>query len=315
MSTFLNNLALVAPLYVLIALGYVLLRFVGWPAEISVALTRFVFSVALPATLFHMMLGLAHLPAVDARLLIAFFGGCLVVFGLARLAGRGLFGMNGESQTIFALGGIFSNNLLLGVPFAKTLLGNGAMPSVALILTFNSLILWTLVTVSMEWARHGSMSVEGAVKTFKAVSANPIVLAIFAGSAVGFLGLPLPTPVDQALEMLAALAMPLALVALGMGLAEFRTASEWPVSWSICLFKLVVLPLIVWGLAWLLGLPPMETQVVVLLSSIAVGANVFLMARQFRVLEGGAAGSLLLSTAISGVSSPLLVSLVGHRLG
>jgi malonate transporter len=36
----------------------------------------------------------------------------------------------------------------------------------------------------------------------------------------------------------------------------------------------------------LLGLPAMETQVVVLLSSMAVGANVYLMSRQFKALEG-----------------------------
>lgn len=312
MSAFLNNLALVAPLYVLIVLGYGLLRFAGWPTSTSEGLTRFVFSVALPATLFHMMTGLAHLPAVDARLLIAFFGGCLLVFALGRVVGKTLFAMNGEAQTVFALGGIFSNNLLLGVPFAKKMLGNGAMPSVALILTFNSLILWTLVTVSIEWARHGSLSKRGIVKTARAVAGNPIVIGIFSGSAWGLSGLPLPELAEQTLDMVSNAAMPLALIALGMGLAEFKAGNEWKVSWAISAVKLLVQPLAVWGLALLLHLPPMETKVVVLLASIAVGANVFLMARQFKVLEGAAAGSLLLSTGISGLSSPLLLSLVDH---
>ena len=48
--------------------------------------------------------------------------------------------------------------------------------------------------------------------------------------------------------------------------------------------KLIVQPLIVWGLARLLGLPPMETKVVVL-SSMAVNVNVYLMSRQFKALE------------------------------
>lgn len=312
MNNFLSNLALVVPLYFLIVLGYGLLRFGGWPVSISQGLTRFVFSIALPATLFHMMTGVAHLPAVDVRLLIAFFGGCLIVFVIGRLLGKFIFKLDGEGQTIFALGGIFSNNLLLGVPFAKKMLGNASMASVALILTFNSLILWSLVTVSIEWARHGSLSKNGISKTLKAVLSNPIVIGIFSGTAVGLSGYPVPELIDQPLEMLGSAAMPLALVALGMGLAEFGSGNQWAISWAITLVKLLVQPLVVWGLALTLGLPSMETNVAVLLASIAVGANVFLMARQFGTLEGAAAGSLLLSTALSGVTSPLLVALAAH---
>ena len=46
-------------------------------------------------------------------------------------------------------------------------------------------------------------------------------------------------------------------------------------------------------------------------ASLAVGANVYLMARHFKVLEGPVAGSLLLSTMLSAVTTPLIVSLLG----
>ena len=79
---------------------------------------------------------------------------------------------------------------------------------------------------------------------------------------------------------------------------------------AICSVKLLVQPLVVWLLARLLGLPPMETQVVMLLASLAVGANVYLMARYFKLLEGPVAGSLILSTMLSAVTTPLVVSLM-----
>ncbi len=314
-SSFLDNLALVVPLYLLIVLGYSLLRFCKWPASISQGLTRFVFSVALPGTLFHMMTGVASLPPVDARLLIAFFGGCLLVFAIGRLIGKFAFAMNGEAQTVFALGGIFSNNLLLGVPFARKMIGNASMPSVALVLTFNSLILWSLVTASIEWARYGSLSRKGIVTTLRAVATNPLIIGIFSGTALGLLRVPLPGFAEQTLDMISTTSVPLALIALGMGLAEFDTGGEWKVSWAIVAVKLLVQPLVVWALAVMLHLPSLETKVVVLLASIATGVNVFLMARQFKVLEGAAAGSLLLSTGLSGLSTPLLLSLVDHYSG
>ena len=45
------------------------------PAQLPDALTRFVFTVAIPTLLFRLMSDFGRLPRVDARLLIAFFGG------------------------------------------------------------------------------------------------------------------------------------------------------------------------------------------------------------------------------------------------
>lgn len=307
---FITNVSLAIPLYLLIALGYVLARFAGWPRSVSEGLTRFVFSLALPATLFHLMSGLAKLPAVDFRLLFAFFGGCLVVFGLSRLLGKFAFSMNGEAQTLFGLGGIFSNNVMLGIPFATRILGNDALPSVALILTFNSLILWTLVTLSIEWANHGSLSARGLFKTVKAVLKNPIVLGILSGSLYGLSGIPNLPAFEQTLGMIASASIPLALIALGMGLVEYKGAGEWKISGTVTFMKLIIHPMIVYMLATLLHLPPLETKVLVLLSSLAIGANVFLMARQFKVLEGATAASLLASTVLSAITTPLLLTLL-----
>jgi predicted permease len=269
-----------------------------------------VFSIALPALLFHLMSDMSKLPPVDARLLIAFFGSCLIVFAIGRVVAARFFKLDGVSQSVFALGGVFSNNVLLGLPLAKVALGDAALPSVALVLVFNALTLWTLVTVSVEWARHGSFSLAGFWKTAKGVATNPIVASIVLGTLFGLTGLQLPSLAEVPLAMVSQAAAPLALVALGMGLAEFDVRLGWRQSVAICAIKLVVQPLVVWGLAKLLGLPPMETQVVVLLGSIAVGANVYLMSRQFKVMEGPVAASLVLSTALASITTPLFLTLV-----
>ena len=80
---------------------------------------------------------------------------------------------------------------------------------------------------------------------------------------------------------------------------------------SICAVKLLIQPFVVWWLARLIGLPLMETRVVVLLSSIAVGVNVFIMSRQFKVLEGPVASSLVLSTGLAALTTPLALTLTG----
>src|SRR5436189_1490839 len=119
MQAFARILGLTAPLFVLVLLGYALTRWGRWPKAVADALTRFVFAVAIPALLFRLMSDFSRLPRVDLRLLIAYFGSCFIVFALGRLIAQRVFRMDGVSQSVFALGGIFANNVLLGVPLAK----------------------------------------------------------------------------------------------------------------------------------------------------------------------------------------------------
>lgn len=310
MTDFLRQFELAAPLFALALLGYLLVRVGRWPREVSAALSKFVFAVALPALLFRMMTGLALLPPVDARLLVAYFGGCLLVFVLGRAVARQVFRLDAVGQSVFALGGIFSNNVLLGVPLARVALGEAAMPAVALVLVFNALLLWTLITASVEWARHGELSLRGFGATARSVLTNPIVASIVAGAIFGLAGGWLPVAVDTPLRLVGEAAAPLALIVLGMGLAEYGMREGLREGAAISVLKLVVQPGAVWVLARLLGLPGIETQAVVLLAALPVGVNVYLMSREFRSMEGAVATSMVMSTALAAVTSPIVLVLL-----
>lgn len=309
MSHFLQQLSLSAPHFTLVLAGFLLAASGRWPKAVSDALAMFVFSVAVPALLFRLMSDPARLPPVQWRLLAAFFGGCLVTFALGRLAGAALFRLDGVQQSVFALGGVFSNNVLLGIPLAKAMLGEAALPFVALVIVFNSLTLWTVATVSVEWARHGALSARGFLQTARKVLTTPVIVGVLAGAAVGATGIRLPAMVDEPLRLTAEAAVPLALIVVGMGLAQHGWRTGWRVGLGITALKLVVQPLVVLGAALLLGLPPLERQAVVLLGSLAVGVNVAVMAHQFNALQGPVASSMVLSTALSAFTTPLAIAL------
>jgi len=101
------------------------------------------------------------------------------------------------------------------------------------------------------------------------------------------------------------------LLVLGMGLAQYGFHGRWRESLTICVLKLLCLPLTVWGLARLLDLPAIETSAVVLLASMAVGANVYLMAAQYQTMQAAVAASLVASTAFSALTTPLLLWAIG----
>ncbi len=297
-----------SPLYGLIAAGYLIASMPWWRRDWSSHVTRVVFAVALPAMLFHMMSHQASLPPVDSRVLVAYFGSCLVVYFGGRAIARWLFRMDGVSQSVFGLGGIFSNIVLTGLPIARVALGDAAVPVVALLLVFNALTLWTLVSVSVEWSLHGAFSPGRIAKTALNVLRNPIILAIVGGTIFGRSGFMLPQALDTALGTIGAGAGPAALVALGLELSGFSIRRAWTSAITLCAVKLIIQPLVVWLLAILLKLPALELQSVVLVASMSVGVNVYLMAARFQALQGAIAGSIVLSNVFAAFTTPLLLA-------
>lgn len=314
MSAIVPFVALTAPLFVLIALGFAIARSGRWPAASTDALTRFVFAIAVPALLFRLMSDFSALPPIDARVLVAYFGACLAVFVLGRIASRALFGHDGVEQSVFALGGVFANTVLLGLPLVQITLGAPAMPAVSLIVVFNALILWTLVSVSVEVARHGALSAKQFLATARNVVLNPIVASILVGTAFGYSGLALPGFLDRALSLLAQAAVPLSLIALGLGLGEVALGAGARPSVAMGVIKLAVMPAVAYAIALGIGLPRDETIAVVVMAALPTGANVYLMARHFRALEGPVAQALVVTTALAALTTPLVLALLGAPL-
>lgn len=298
------------PLFVLILFGFLLIKILKWPKTITDSLTKFTFSAAIPVMLFHIMSHFSEQPTADYRLLFAFFGGTFVVFILGRWIAAKCFKLDGASGTMFAMGGIYSNNVFVGLPIVRALLGDEAVPSVALVVVFSALILWTLATISIEFAQIGKLSTSSFKKAIKSVFKNPVILGILAGLIVNYSQLPLPTFVSKSTKMLGDMAAPLSLVVLGMGLAEYKIREGLKLSSFICLIKLAILPFVIYIIARLLNLPILETQVVVLLGSMSIAINCYIMSRQFNLLQPAIASSLLISTVLSSITTPLILAIL-----
>ena len=99
----------------------------------------------------------------------------------------------------------------------------------------------------------------------------------------------------------------LALVTMGMGLAAYRISSGLREALVMSVAKLLMLPLLAWSLARLLGLSTLDGQTVVLLASVPMGVNSYLISRRFGALEGPVSTAMLVSTLASAGLTPLLI--------
>ena len=300
------------PLFILILLGFLAVKLGRWQKTVTDSLTKFTFYIAFPIMLFQIMSHFSEQSEIDIKLLLVFFGGSFIVFAIGCLIASKIFKLNGSQSTLFAMGGIYTNTVFVGIPIIKMLLGDQAIPIVAIIVIFNALILWTLATVSIEFVQMGKLSGHSFIKALKNVSKNPIIIGIFTGIAVNYIVLPIPNFINQSTKMVSDMTAPLSLIVLGMGLAEYKIRDQFLITGSICILKLAILPIVTYIVGKLLGLPTLELQVVVLLSSVSIAINCYMMARQFEVLQGPIASSLLISTALSSVTTPLILSIMTH---
>ena len=305
------------PLFLLIALGFALSRWGHFPKSAGDGLSKFAFNVALPAMLFRIISQMFRSDTTaDLRLLIAFFGSCFIVFFLGRIFASKILRTEPVGGIVFGTACVFSNNGLLGLPLALVMLGDQYVPSVAAVLSINAMVLWTLASFSAEFARSGNgLTMSAVVHTLKIVFRNPLIVSIFAGALWNLTRIVLPPIVDEPLRLLANSATPLALVVVGMGLSEYGIGKGIRVGGFITAGKLLVQPCMVFLLTQLIGLGPIETTAVVFLGSLPCGVNVYLMAKEFRVIEPEVANAMVFTTVLSSFTVPVVVTGILHYVG
>lgn len=298
------------PFFILIAIGYILVRLFKWSDQFTNGLTKFLFNLAIPIMLFGVMSQFHTQKEMDPMLVLAYFGASFILFFIEKIYAKYLLKLTAQESSVFGVGGIFSNNVMIGIPLIMLFMGDEAIAVSALIISFNALLLWSLVSFAIEWAEHGSLSLKGFILTFRGVLKNPIVIGIILGLIVSFFRIPLPSFASATISMFSNMVAPLSLLTLGMGLAKYRLGSNLKISLNITFFKLIAHPFIIWLAAVLLGLPAFETKAIVILGSIATGMNVYLMALKFQVIEDATASSIILTTVLSAITTPIIIVLL-----
>ena len=298
---------IVVPVFALIAAGYaaVALRFISPTAHKGIS--EFAFSIAIPALLFRIVVG-AEFPAVNAFAVWgAYYGATSSVLRQSRADGA-----------VLAIGSIYGNIVMLGLPLTLSALGSQAAGSMALILSVNTPLLWLCGTLQMAWAeRKSSESAPLLVlRAVREIARNPIMLALGFGFLWRLTGLGLHPVADRTLELLAQAGSPTALIALGINLFGFKIKGQALAMAVMCALKLLAMPAIAAILAfYVLALPPISAAVVVLFAAMPTGANAYIFSAQYGRLTEAVSGAVALGTVLAAATLPVIVAFLTVGLG
>jgi malonate transporter len=287
-------LAIVLPVFGLIAIGY-LGRRAGLVSErMGDGLSEFVFTLSVPCLIFGTLVR-AKIPEVQPwGYWISYFVGVAVTWALATVIGRRAFGLTGVSAVVAGFSAGQANTVFVGVPMILKAYGDeGAIP-LFLLIAVHLPVTMTLATILAEGRQASPLVI------LRRLATHPIVVGILAGSACRPLASYMPGPFWQIVDLLGGAAVPCALISMGIALRRYGLQMGWKLPTLLSALKLVVHPLIVLLLATLVfEMPPVWAGVAVLFASCPSGINAYLFAERYGEGVALASSTVTLSTILA----------------
>ena len=112
-------------------------------------------------------------------------------------------------------------------------------------------------------------------------------------------GLPIPAPITAYLNIFAAALTPCALFAIGRGLSVEGMRSNLTTSVVLAAVKLMIMPLVVYGLCVASGLNPLYTIAAVVCAAVPTAKTVYILAGEYKVEEPLVGATVSITTLLS----------------
>ncbi|WP_170401565.1 AEC family transporter [Ruegeria arenilitoris] len=297
------------PFFAIIGLGYWAGRSRFFTEEATAYLTKFVFFFALSAMLFRFAATLPFAEIFNGRLVIGYLLGTMAVYALATLVAW-MRGLDIPTAAVEAQCAAIGNVGFLGLPMLALLLSEAAIGPVMLVLTVDLVVFSSLIVILINAGRDGRLTPATLRLIGMGLLKNPMIVSISAGLLWSAFQVPVPDPLNDFLTILGGAATPGALFAIGASLASKSAERVQVAAWlSFC--KLVIHPICVAVvLLWLIPVAAFPAAVAIAAAALPVAGNVYMLAAHYGVAPHRASAAILLSTAASILTVPVVIAWV-----
>ncbi len=304
----------VLPVFAIIAAGWLCGRLGLLGDDASQALNGFVYFAALPALFFGAMATVPLEETFNLPFILDYMGAVLVLGLLTWLAGRRLFPGRGDQLGLQNMSGLFSNTGYMGIPLLLTAFGSvGKLPAIISTVLNGAIVMAfyiALVEFHQSDAEHrGKVFADAALGVVK----SPLVISAALGILWSGIGAPVPVFLAKFCEILGAAAPPAALFAMGLFLVGKSFRGDLKEIGFLTALKLVVHPLLAWGMLALVPLDDSWARALLVLAALPTGSLVFVLSSRYGVYTQRSTGVILATTLLSVATLSLLFNLLGVR--
>ena len=298
-----QTFSIVAPVFILIGIGYALAKGRVLNEHAAEALGQFVYVVAIPILIFRTLIGADLSAGLPIALWLTYFLGVGVAFTLGMLIIRKGFARDARAGAIGGISAAFANTIMVGLPLIAAVYGDDGLVPLLLIISIHLAVMTIGMALIMERAAaidSGTATpplAQMALGALRSVARNPLVITIVLAFLWRFTGLDLPAIGTNILDRIAATALPLALLSLGMSLVQYGMRGNVVPGLMLSLLKLFIMPASVFAAgAFVFQLPPLWTAVATLTASCPTGVNAYIFANRYGTGHAMSANAITVTT-------------------
>ena len=226
-------------------------------------------------------------------------GLALIGFILAMVISYLVFGKRRRLENFAAS---FCNAGFIGIPLAQAIIGEEGVFYIAASVALLNLFQWTYGVYIMA-DRKDAISA-------RTIAKNPVVIAIVIGVVLFVSRIPVPGIVTSTLGYIAGMNTPIAMILMGTYLAKLPLKKLLDKrAYGCVLFRLVIIPAVILLVFWVLPVSNADIALAAFLAAATpVGANICVFAQQYDCDYEFSVVTGCLSTLLSVITVPLLVS-------
>nr|WP_257220050.1 MULTISPECIES: AEC family transporter [unclassified Acinetobacter] len=305
-------MSILFPICTVVLLGYFAIRSQFIETSAIQFLGQFVMKVALPAFLLQALASKSLSEIWHPAYFLGYGGGSILLFIFAFLLYRHYFNSNLTHASVLAMGASMSNTGFIGTAILTLLIGSQSAIYLSLTLIVENLI---IVAIMLILAERGLQSTTKPgwqlyLETLQRLLKNPVILSILLGMLCVLLNFKLPQAIAQVLEMLGKTASPLALFVIGGSLVGMQIKSVNLQSIVLVAFKVLLMPLTIFGILWALDVNREMLFVGTLLAALPMPIAFGIFGQHYGLHEKALA-PLVLSTVFGFVMVAILLTQSG----
>ena len=303
------SIQILAPIFfrmmVLIFLGLFLKRGGLINKEMQQGLSRLLLSVIMPVNIANSALQVEQKPGgrLLATTLLIIFAYYVIGILLGNLCAKPLF-RNEKERKIFSICIIYANVGFIGIPMTSELFGyaGGSMYAIIHALAFN---LMTCVHMTRAMSGTNAMDLKTIVRT-------PINYGGLIALLAFLFPIRLPAFILDTTATISSMTVPVSMLIIGaqMAGADFKGMLKSRLTIFICLFRLVVVPLLMLAILRAIGADPVTRGALVLLSAMPVGSVNAIFAERYDCLPQETALAVVSSNVFMLITIPAMMLLV-----
>ncbi|MFT5521532.1 MAG: malonate transporter [Enterobacterales bacterium] len=310
----LENIAIIAPIYIIMMVGFVMGKTDVFPEGSGAARTfsTFTWYVAIPALIFK-LLSSNRFPAGEEFLNVAgYYFVLYIIYFINVFLVAPKLNINKEGRGIFAISCVFGNLGFIGIPIIEGTLGNEGLRILLMIISFHMLTLLPITAFIIEMSKPKSDSAWKVLsKSILKSIQNPVVISLVAGLSWSASGLDLSPIAIRILDFPAASAAPVGLFAVGLSLSRVKLKGELLPASIPVIFKMVLLPIGVYSMmTFILDAPLIWVNTLTLAACMPTGFLAYSIADQNNNGATRASSTIMIAAIVSSFSLLIAVSLL-----